>query len=483
MPVHKVDGGYRWGRHGKTYPTRAQAQRQARAIYASGYASDADYHRPTSIDLGAYGVWAVCWDYDMPYLAGSSLKLRTIYVQRGWDPRWGWRGRVFDRLHCLCLHEACEKHWLDLGLPYEGAAHDGAHDRATAMENAAARAEGMPVGPYQRSYAHDLRWAWMLSAARAPGYKTPPGLEPLPYEHPHSRAQREALAEVLAQDGRPALRTGGKDHEGKPAAPSAALAAEYKRRLDALVGEMQASYERWVPAAYRKHEPATVALAQDATLVSVALDASAPRELNRIMRGLARRWEKRFDEGAEQLAAWFATRSVGRSDEQLRRLLRDAGISVKMRWTRAMQDAKQAVVAENVGLIRSIPRQYHEQVQGMVMRSVAAGRDLSELSTDLRERYGVTKRRAELIARDQNNKASADLGRVRRLELGIKEAVWVHSGGGKHPRASHVEAGRAKTRYSVADGWYDPEEGAHVHPGQLVGCRCISRPIIPGIEE
>jgi len=37
MPVHKVPGGYRWGTSGKVYPTKAQAERQARAIYASGY--------------------------------------------------------------------------------------------------------------------------------------------------------------------------------------------------------------------------------------------------------------------------------------------------------------------------------------------------------------------------------------------------------------------------------------------------------------
>lgn len=37
MPVHKTNGGYKFGESGKTYPTRAQAERQARAIYASGY--------------------------------------------------------------------------------------------------------------------------------------------------------------------------------------------------------------------------------------------------------------------------------------------------------------------------------------------------------------------------------------------------------------------------------------------------------------
>jgi len=37
MPVKKVKGGWRWGKSGKIYPTKAQAQKQARAIYASGY--------------------------------------------------------------------------------------------------------------------------------------------------------------------------------------------------------------------------------------------------------------------------------------------------------------------------------------------------------------------------------------------------------------------------------------------------------------
>ena len=37
MPVQKVKGGYRWGKTGKVYKTKAAAERQGRAIYASGY--------------------------------------------------------------------------------------------------------------------------------------------------------------------------------------------------------------------------------------------------------------------------------------------------------------------------------------------------------------------------------------------------------------------------------------------------------------
>ena len=37
MPIEKVKGGYKWGESGKVYPTKAQAAKQVRAAYASGY--------------------------------------------------------------------------------------------------------------------------------------------------------------------------------------------------------------------------------------------------------------------------------------------------------------------------------------------------------------------------------------------------------------------------------------------------------------
>ena len=37
MPVRKVKGGYRWGKSGKIYKSKTAAEKQGRAIYASGY--------------------------------------------------------------------------------------------------------------------------------------------------------------------------------------------------------------------------------------------------------------------------------------------------------------------------------------------------------------------------------------------------------------------------------------------------------------
>lgn len=37
MPIHKVDGGYQWGNHGKVYADKAGAVKQAQAAHANGY--------------------------------------------------------------------------------------------------------------------------------------------------------------------------------------------------------------------------------------------------------------------------------------------------------------------------------------------------------------------------------------------------------------------------------------------------------------
>jgi hypothetical protein len=236
------------------------------------------------------------------------------------------------------------------------------------------------------------------------------------------------------------------------------IEADYRRRLLALDDEMARSYYRFLRAQYRRAPPA---LAQDATPAA---------ELLKELKKLAVRWERRFDEGAKKLAAYFALAANKRSDAALRKILRDAGFSVRFAMTAAMRDVADATVAESVSLIKSIPQQFHTEVEGLVMRSVTAGRDLSGLTDELQERYAITRRRAKLIARDQNAKATAVFTRVRQQEVGIEEAVWLHSLGGKEPRRTHL-ANTGK-RYKIAKGWFDPDPkvSRNIWPGELINC-------------
>ena len=254
-----------------------------------------------------------------------------------------------------------------------------------------------------------------------------------------------------------------------PVHPNAGLEAAYRRKLDRMIDAMNKSIDYWLKAAYRANEP------------EIAQDELPAAALQKVMRRLARYWNRKFDQAAPQLAEYFATQASERVDGRLKQILKDGGFSVPFRVTPAMRDVMKAVVHENVSLIKSIPQQHLLAVEGSVMRSVQAGRDLKALSDDLRQHFGVTKRRAALISRDQNQKATAMLSRARQLELGIKQAVWMHSGAGKEPRPSHLKAGREQTVFDLNKGWFDPHEGKWILPGQLIGCRCTSRPVIPGI--
>lgn len=226
---------------------------------------------------------------------------------------------------------------------------------------------------------------------------------------------------------------------------------------------MVASIQRFLLAAYRKDPPV------------LAQDAPADR-LQVVLRRLTARWLKRFDRLAEHLADHFARDVRDRSDAALRSALKTGGMSVQFKATKAERDVMAATVAENVRLIKSIPEQYLTQVEGAVMRSVQTGRDIGQLAKELETHYGVTKRRAAFIARDQNNKATAAITRARQDELGITEAIWLHSGGGKHPRPSHVR--NSGQRYKVETGWYDPDAKKWIWPGTLPNCRCVAKSVI-----
>jgi uncharacterized protein with gpF-like domain len=254
----------------------------------------------------------------------------------------------------------------------------------------------------------------------------------------------------------------------RPVFPNVGIEIAYKRKINDLVDLMQRSYVFFLKAQYRETPPA---LAQDAT---------PAEELRRELRKLGVRWEKRFAEAAPKLAAYFAKTASRRSDAALLKILRDAGMTVKFRMTRAMRDVLDATLADNVALIKSIASEYHTQVSGLVMRSVSAGRDLGFLTRELERRHGITRRRAALIARTQNNLATATMTRVRQTEAGITEAIWLHSAAGKEPRRSHVA--QSGKKYNIQAGFWDPDEKVWCWPGTLINCRCVSKSIIRGFS-
>jgi uncharacterized protein with gpF-like domain len=257
--------------------------------------------------------------------------------------------------------------------------------------------------------------------------------------------------------------------------PNAGAAQLYAGQLQQLVDEMHNSLDYWLMAQLKKAPRVILPLAQD---------ESWGAALKRRFKELTDRWVDRFEAAAPRLAEYYAQKAERRITGNLDKILADAGMTVRFKVTQPVRVAMQASVGEQVSLIKSIAAEHLADVEQTVLRGVSVGRDLETISRDLQDRYDVTRDRAALIARDQTNKMSAVITRVRQREAGITQAIWVHSTAGKKPRPEHVAY--ANGRHATGGPVYDVSRGAYLEgvwtwPGHEVNCRCYSRPVLPDV--
>jgi uncharacterized protein with gpF-like domain len=115
------------------------------------------------------------------------------------------------------------------------------------------------------------------------------------------------------------------------------------------------------------------------------------------------------------------------------------------------------------------------------MKAVKRGEDLALIERELSEGYGITERRARFIARDHTPKVNAALSLENSRAVGISRGTWMHHATAKVYRKEHVEMdGR---EFNLNEGLYDRVEGRNVMPGELYGCNCTYRNLVPSLED
>lgn len=257
-----------------------------------------------------------------------------------------------------------------------------------------------------------------------------------------------------------------------PIQPPAAIETEYRRKLQKAVREMEKSIVYWLKARYRANEDKIMDSATD--------------DLLKELRKLTRQWNRNFNELAKTLPKSFISKVRGYESRNLVQQMkpyRDAGLGFNLDFKYISNKERQvfnALVAENVNLIKSIAKESLTQVEGITMRAIQNGHDLSTLTEDLHEQFGISERRAATIARDQTAKATNGLSRQRLMDYGVKKARWMHTSAGKTYRDSHVDMDGEE--YDIEQGCFDPDYGGYIQPGELVNCRCLAIPIIPEVE-
>lgn len=150
-------------------------------------------------------------------------------------------------------------------------------------------------------------------------------------------------------------------------------------------------------------------------------------------------------------------------------------------FSQVNNEIKKTMIMNNVELIKSIHQQYHREISQSIYDSVINGRPQKQLIEMIKNSGAKTARRARLIAIDQVNKMHSVLYRQELKENGIKKAKWVHIGGGKTDRKTHITKapkGLNGAIFDLTKGIYDPTVKKMIFPAELPFCRCMSIPIV-----
>ena len=140
-----------------------------------------------------------------------------------------------------------------------------------------------------------------------------------------------------------------------------------------------------------------------------------------------------------------------------------------------LADQLELFANQNAQLIRSLPNEELERVSQIIQRNLQEGKRYREISSDIQKSFGITRRRATLIARDQTTKLNSSLTKLRQQEIGVEEYIWQTSGD-ERVRATHKAHDGKKFR------WDSPPKNTG-HPGQDINCRCNAIAVLDGILD
>ena len=149
-----------------------------------------------------------------------------------------------------------------------------------------------------------------------------------------------------------------------------------------------------------------------------------------------------------------------------------------------IQSAFDDAVETNIGLITSIPPQYFDRMEDVLLDQVSTAERWETLVPRLKDGIAqvnnLSDYRVKLIARDQTAKMSAAFNEARTRSVGIDEYTWT-TAGDERVRESHAD--NDGQVFSFDEGAPIDDDGTMGNPGDAVNCRCVAIPYIEELEE
>lgn len=140
-------------------------------------------------------------------------------------------------------------------------------------------------------------------------------------------------------------------------------------------------------------------------------------------------------------------------------------------------------IDENVLMIKSIPTESLGEMQRIMMEGYRRGETLTSITKKIQEQYKLTRRKAQLLARDQLSTLNSQITKLQQEDAGCTHYRWSDSRDSRVRPCHHDLNGKIISWDDPPEMWYDTKSrgrvytGRRCHPGEDYCCRCVAIPV------
>lgn len=270
---------------------------------------------------------------------------------------------------------------------------------------------------------------------------------------------------------------------GEPLNYNASHQEKYSMAIKKLIKQMVDETKKQILKLF-KSEPSKKYFNKQKEDEKIVMDASISSQSKIVLNVLQRKFARLFQQKSKYLSQKMVNDLDKISKSNLHSSLKklSGGLSLKTGVvSESVKNVANAIVSENVSLIKTIPQEYFKDITGAVMRSITTGNGMADLVPEINKYAKTTQRNAELMALDQTRKAYNSINKQRMMNIGVKQFEWIHTGGSVSPRKSHLAIdGKIFSFENVekeqaALGVPEADQGI---PGHAINCRCRMGPVI-----
>ena len=146
------------------------------------------------------------------------------------------------------------------------------------------------------------------------------------------------------------------------------------------------------------------------------------------------------------------------------------------------EDALRRWVDENIQKIKSIPNDTLGSMQKIILDGFREGKTITAIQKEIQKEYSVTRRKAQLLARDQIATLNAQLSKLQQEDAGCSKYKWSSSKDSRVRDCHRALDGKIFSWDDPTEMWYETKSGRvytgrHCHPGEDIACRCVAIPV------